>query len=143
MGDFSGLLTIVVALSAVLAMVAGGIAYFKTQVGQSVITYQRQEIDALKDRLGTEEQRAAELTARVVALETENKVLKNLVTQEQAIAALTTALQAHHQASELTWGKILAVLDTALKASGPSGRRARGDATGTGTGSTRPDGRER
>lgn len=102
---------VVVGLLAVLAIVASVAAFLKSQIGERTIALQKEEIDVLTRRNTTLKDDVIALTGRVQTVEAENRMLRTLVTQEQAIASLTEALASHHRASEDTWRRVLEMLE--------------------------------
>jgi FtsZ-binding cell division protein ZapB len=104
--NVSTLITVVVSALAVLAVVASGIAFLKTNIGEKTIALQKEEIAALEQRNRTLTNDVLELKGQVSTLIVENRSLRDLVTQEKAIAALMKTLNDHHSASEKTWDSI-------------------------------------
>lgn len=101
------LVGIVVGLLAILAIIASVVAFLRSQIGERTIALQKEEITVLEQRLRTQTDAVAQLTGRVQALEAENRTLRTLVTQEQAISHLTQTLHEHHAASERSWAAVL------------------------------------
>lgn len=97
---------VVVGLLAVLAIVASVVAFLKSQIGEKTILLQKEEILVLEQRNKTLTEDVQALKGRVQALETENRVLRDIVTQERAIAELIRSLKEHHAASESAWSDI-------------------------------------
>lgn len=96
MESLQQILGVVGPIIGVIGAVAAIIVYLKTAIDKGTIEALQRNANALRDRVQTLESSDSTKTARIEALERENKILANVPSSAEAIKQLDAKLTNHH-----------------------------------------------